>query len=82
MKIYVTIIPTDLVRNFLLPFLLFFLTNQKQESNFQQAGGLITRSIPVFLFIGSCALLQSHVEFNRLYKEIFLQIIPVPIIVS
>ena len=64
-------------------FILFlsYLTNQKQESGFQQVGGLVTRYISVF-FIASCALLQRHVEFNRLfYKGIFLHVIPVRIIV-
>ena len=28
----------------------FFLTNQKQESGFQQVGGLVTRNISVFLY--------------------------------
>ena len=41
MKIIVTIIPTHLVTN------LFFLTNQKQESRFQQVGGLVSE---IFLF--------------------------------
>ena len=44
---------------------LFFLANQKQESRFQQVGGLIARNI-CFLFIASRALRESHVEFNRL----------------
>ena len=50
-------------------FLLFlsFITSQKQESGFQQVNGMVTRTISVFfLFIVSRALLQSHVEFNRL----------------
>ena len=42
-----------------------FLTNQKQESGFQQVGGMVTRNISVFFFIASHALLQSHVKFNR-----------------
>ena len=29
-------------------FFLSFLTNQKQESDFQQVGGLVTRNISVF----------------------------------
>ena len=33
------------------------------------------------LFIASRVLLQSHAEFNRLYKGIFLHVIPVRIIV-
>ena len=48
MKITVTIIPTSLVRNSLLSLLLSFRRNQKQESNFQQVGGLVTRSISGF----------------------------------
>ena len=49
-------------------FILFlsFLTNQKQESSFQQVGGLVTRNISVFLFMASRALRQSHAEFNGL----------------
>ena len=65
-------------------FILFLssLTNQKQESGFYQVGGLVTRNISVFLFIASRALLQSHVELNRLfYKRIFLHVIPVRIII-
>ena len=58
MKIVVIIIPIDLVTN-------IFLTNQKQESGFQQDGGLVMRKISVFLFIATQALLQSHVEFNK-----------------
>ena len=61
-----TIIPTDLVTNSVLSFFLSFLTNQKQESGFQQVGGLVTRNISVVLYIASYALLQSHDEFHRL----------------
>ena len=43
MKIIATIISTDLVPNFIL--FLFFLLNQKQESGFQQVGGLVTKNI-------------------------------------
>ena len=64
MKIIVTVIPTDLVTNLLLS--LTSLTNQKQESGFQQVGGLATRIYLCFLFIASRALLQIHAEFNRL----------------
>ena len=34
------------------PFILFlsFLTNQKQESYFQQVGGLVTRNISIFVY--------------------------------
>ena len=67
MKIIVTIIATDLVTNLHLSFFLSFLTNHKQESGFQQAGGLVTRNISVFfLLIASRALLQIPAELNRL----------------
>ena len=48
MKIIVTIIPTDLVTNFAFTLFLSFLTNEKQESGFQQVGGLVSRNISVF----------------------------------
>ena len=47
MKIIVTIIPTDLATNLFLSSFCF-LTNQKQESGFQQVGGLVKRNISVF----------------------------------
>ena len=47
MKVIVTIIPTYLVTNLLLSSFSFF-KNQKQESGFQQGGGLVTRTISVF----------------------------------
>ena len=68
MKIILTIIPTDLA-SYKFAFILLFLfsfTNQKQEPSFQQVGGLVLRNVSVFLFIASQALLQRHVEFNRL----------------
>ena len=70
MKIILTIIPTSLVAKLLL-FLfcpVLEIKNQesrKQESRFNQVGGLVTRNVYV-LFIASSALLQSHTEFNRL----------------
>ena len=48
MKIIITIIPTYLVTNLLLSPFFSFLTNQKQESGFQQVGGLVTKIIFVF----------------------------------
>ena len=48
MKLIVTMFPTDLVANKLLPSLLPFLPNQKQESGFQQDGSLVTRNISAF----------------------------------
>ena len=46
MKIIVTVIPTDLVTN--SPLSIFFQRNEKQETNFQQVGGLVTRNIFVY----------------------------------
>ena len=51
---------------FIFILLFSFLANEKQESGFQQVGGLVTKNISVFLFIASRALLHSHAEFNRL----------------
>ena len=64
-------------------FILFlsFLTNQKQESGFQQVGCLVTKNI-WFLFIASVMLyfkaMSNSIDF---YKGIFLHVIPVCIIV-
>ena len=44
MKIIVTVTHTDLVKKSLL----LFLTNRKQESDFQQVGGLVMGNISVF----------------------------------
>ena len=56
MKIIVTTISTDLVANSLLSSFFSFLINEKQESSFQQVGGLVTKYI----------LLQRHAEFNKI----------------
>ena len=54
-----------------IPFL-SFRRDQKQESNVQQVGGLVTRNISVFLLLASRALLQRYTEFNRLLLNNFL----------
>ena len=46
MKIIVTIIPANLVTNLLLSI----VRNQKQESNFQEVGDLVTRNKGVALY--------------------------------
>ena len=48
MKIIGTIIPTGFVTNLLLSSFCPLFTNQKQESGFQQVGGLVKRNISVF----------------------------------
>ena len=60
---------------------MFFRRNQKQESSFQQVGSLVTIFFFCFLFIASHALLQIP-NPKEFYEGIFLQIIPVRIIVS
>ena len=56
-----------------------FLTSHKQEFDFQQVGGLVTRNISfLLLFIASGAILQRPVDF---YKGILLQVIPACFIV-
>ena len=57
---------TNLVTSLLSSLFLTFHRNQKQESNSQQVGGLVTRNSFVFLVIASRALLQRYAEFNRL----------------
>ena len=48
MKIIVTIVPTNLVTKFGFISFLSFRRNQKQESNFQEVGGLVTRNISFY----------------------------------
>ena len=47
-----------------------FRRKQKQEWNFRQTDGLVTKYI-CFLFIVSCVLLQLHVEFARILSRNF-----------
>ena len=64
-------------------FILFlsFLTNQKQESGFQQVGGLVTRNISVFCLYPVTLYLKGMRNSVDFYKGIFLHVIPVRIIV-
>ena len=64
-------------------FILFlsFLTNQKQESCFQQIDGLVTRNISAFYLqrvVLYCKAIPNSINF---YRGIFLNVIPVRIIV-
>ena len=65
MKTTVTIVPTYFSYKFAFILFLSFLKNEKQESGFQQVGGLVTRNISVFC-LSRLALLRSHAELNRL----------------
>ena len=64
-------------------FILFlsFLTNQKQESGFQQVGGLVTRNISVFCLKRLALYFKAIPISIDFYKGIFLHVIPVRIIV-
>ena len=81
MNIIVTIIPTDLVTNSHLSSFCLFFTNQKQESDFQQVGGLITRNISVFLFQQVALYFKVMPNLIDFYKGISLLVISVRIIV-
>ena len=70
MKIIVTIIPTDHVANLVLFSFCPFLQNQKQESDFHQVGGMVTRNIPVH-FIVPCLYLYQ-LEFAEFDDDIYI----------
>ena len=59
----------------------FFLSNQKQESGFQQVGGLVTRNISVFLYYSESRSTSKACRIQNFYKGIFLHVTPVRIIV-
>ena len=80
MKIIVTIVPTYLAK-FALIFFLPFLTNEKQESDFQQVGGLVTRYISVFCLWRVVLYFKAMPNSIDFYKGIFLHVFPVRIIV-
>ena len=63
-------------------FILFlsFLTNQKQESGFQQVGGLVPRNIFVFCWKGIALFFKAMPDSVDLYEGIFVHVIPVGII--
>ena len=63
-------------------FILFlsFHRNQKQESNFQQVGGLVTRNSFTRLW-GAALYFKGMPNSIDFYERIFLHVIPVRIIV-
>ena len=61
---------------------LYFLTNQKQESSFQQVGSLVTRNISGFCLQGVALYFRAMPNSKDFYKGIFLHDTPVHIIVS
>ena len=64
-------------------FILFlsFLTNQKQESGFQQVVGLVTRNISVFCLLRVALCFKTMLNSIDFYGGIFLLVILVRIIV-
>ena len=64
-------------------FILFlsFLTNQKQESCFQQVGGLVMRKFSVFCLQRVALQFKAMPNSIDFHKGIFLHVIPVRIIV-
>ena len=65
-------------------FILFlsFLTNEKQESGFQQVGGLVKRNISAFCLQRVALYFKAMLNSIDFHKGIFLHGIPVCIIVS
>ena len=58
-----------------------FLTNQKEESGFQQVDGQVTRNISVFVYWRVALYLKAMPNSIDFQKGIFLHAIPVRIIV-
>ena len=69
--------------NYKFAFILFlsFLTNQTQESSFQQVGGLVTRNISAFCLQRVALDSKAMPNSVNFYKGIFLHDIPVCIVV-
>ena len=76
MKIIETIIPTNLFEN------LSFCRNQKQESNSQQVGVLVTRNTPSFWLYRVVFYFKSMSNSTDLYKRIFLHLFSDRIVIS
>ena len=77
--IIVTIIPTNLKFAFIT--FLSFRRNQKQESNFQQVGGPLTRNLSAFCVYWVALYFKGMPNAIDFYKRIFLSVIPARIIV-
>ena len=60
---------------------LSFLTNQKQQSCFQQVGGLVTTTSFVFVFSSFALYFKAMLNSIDFYKGIFSHVVPVRIIV-
>ena len=55
-------------------FFLSFLTNQKQESDFQQVGGLVARNISAFCLYRVVFYFQTMPNSIDFYKGIFFML--------
>ena len=79
MEKIVTIIPINLATNsykFTFALFLSFHTNQKQEPNFQQVGGLARRNNFAFCLQRIALYFKAMPNSIDFYKRIFLHVIP------
>ena len=77
----VTIILTRLVSSLLSSCFCPFIKNQKQETNFQQVGGLVMRNSFAFCLQRVALYFKGMLNSIDFYKRILLHVIPVHIIV-
>ena len=66
---------------FAFTLFLLFLANQKQESGFQQVGGLVTRNTSVFCLQRIMLYVRAMPNSIDFFKGIFLHVLPVRIII-
>ena len=68
MKIIVTIIPINLVTNYLFILFFSFRRNQNEETIFQQVGGLATRNISIFKCLVTRNISIFYAVFPKIYQ--------------
>ena len=78
----VTIISTNVVKFTFIPLCPFVETKKKNESNFQQVGGLVTRNSFAFCLERVARYFKGMPNSIEFYKRIFLHVIPACILVS
>ena len=69
------------INKFAFILLLSFLTDQKQDSDFQQVGGLLTRNITDLCLERVLFYFKAMPNSAEFYKGVFLHVIPIRIIV-
>ena len=69
------------INKFAFILLLSFLTDQKQDSDFQQVGGLLTRNITDLCLERVLFYFKAMPNSADFYKWVFLHVIPIRIIV-